>query len=60
MTMNKTSSEGIPCTYCNEDALPDTDPPVCANHLEMSKKASGRPETMKELDAKEAGDAGAV
>lgn len=49
--MNKTSSEGVTCTYCCNDAIPDTDPPVCQEHL-LVKQASGEPETLKELEAR--------
>ena len=51
--MDKKSSEGIPCTYCDKDALPGTDPPVCEEHKAMgeTKQASEHePETLKELE----------
>ena len=32
--MEKKSSENIPCTYCDKDALPGTNPPVCKEHLD--------------------------
>lgn len=49
--MEKNSSEHIPCTYCSRDALPQTDPPVCEEHLH-TKTASEEPTTLKELAAK--------
>ena len=51
--MDKRSSENIPCTYCNADALPDTYPPVCEEHLH-TKQASddSEPATLKELNTK--------
>jgi hypothetical protein len=59
--MDKQSKLNIPCTYCDKDALPDTDPPACAEHKDMAalkKKASesgGKREcehdTLKELTA---------
>jgi len=55
MTMNKISSEGIPCTYCDAQSVPGTDPPVCEKHRKemLEKKASdtAQPETLKELDS---------
>lgn len=53
--MEKTSKLNIPCTYCGNDAIPDTDPPVCAEHREMVKKASEfhEPETLKQLEVKD-------
>jgi len=58
--MNKISSEGIPCAYCDEPAIPGTEPPACAKHAGLAKKAGEeRPETLKELDsAREDVDAG--
>lgn len=52
--MNKNSAENKVCIHCNKDALPNTDPPVCEEHL-LSKKASeeGEAENLKELDAKD-------
>ena len=38
--LNKQSNKGIPGTYCDEKALPDTHPPVCAKHKGIKKKAS--------------------
>ena len=51
MTMTKNSNEHITCTYCDEEALPNTDPPVCALHKSMAqvKKASDELDTLKEL-----------
>ena len=51
--MDKRSNEHIPCAYCDEDALPGTEPPVCERHRDEAqrKKASedDAPETLKEL-----------
>lgn len=49
--MDKNSAEHKPCTYCSNDALPDTYPPVCAE-CQNSKKASdeSEPSTLKELE----------
>ena len=52
--LNKQSNKGIPCTYCDEKALPDTQPPVCAKHKGIKKKASGAV-TLKELENQPAG-----
>ena len=51
--MEKTGKENIPCTYCQKDALPNTDPPVCEDHL-LDKRASEdeEPKTLKELEAR--------
>lgn len=43
MMMDKQSNLHIPCTYCDKDALPNTDPPVCEEHRDrpsLGKKAS--------------------
>jgi len=51
--MDKKSNESVPCTYCDNPALPNTDPPVCAEHADkQNKEASGdrKPESLKELD----------
>lgn len=50
MTMIKQSNKGVPCTYCDKKALPNTDPPVCDKHKGFKKKASGA-KTLKELEA---------
>lgn len=55
MAMDKKGNEHIPCTLCDEDALPGTNPPMCAKHVkeQLDKKASAAPEkpaTLKELD----------
>lgn len=52
--MDKRGTVSIPCTYCEEDAEPGTNPPVCAKHLEMRKRAGegDEPTTVKELEAK--------
>lgn len=55
--MDKQSNLNIPCTYCDKDALPNTDPPVCAEHKAkgvVRKRASARGDrcdhdTLKEL-----------
>jgi hypothetical protein len=49
--MDKKSNENIPCTYCDKDAIPGTEPPVCKDHLEQRKEASEGPVTLKELDS---------
>lgn len=48
--MDKTGKENIPCTYCGNDAVDGTYPPVCEEHLAMQKTAS-EDKSMKELDA---------
>lgn len=48
--MEKNSKERIVCTWCDKDALKDTDPPACLAHAH-SKKASAEPATLKELEA---------
>lgn len=50
--MEKKSNEGIPCTYCSQDALAGTNPPVCEDHL-TTKTASEEPKTLKELSQKD-------
>lgn len=40
----------IQCTYCENTALQDTEPPVCEKHKELNKKAAKGPATLKELD----------
>lgn len=55
MAIEKHGNEHIPCTLCDEDALPGTNPPMCARHMkeQLDKKASAeesKPETLKELD----------
>ena len=49
--MDKRSNEDIQCTYCDNNALPNTDPPVCEKH-KNTKQASAEPTTLKELEAK--------
>ena len=50
--MKKTSSEGIPCMFCERPAEPGSDPPVCKRHMkELKKEASRVPRTLKELDS---------
>jgi len=50
--MDKNSAEHIPCTYCSKDALINTYPPVCEEHLN-TKQASdnSEPTTLKELES---------
>lgn len=52
--MEKRSSEGLPCTYCERDAIPGTHPPCCELHKDLVKEASAEkesaPSTLKELD----------
>ena len=50
--MEKKSSENIPCTYCDKDARPGTNPPVCKEHLDgpLNKEAAEGPSTLKELE----------
>lgn len=58
MTMDKRSNEHITCSLCDEDAVPGTNPPLCAAHVkeQLDKKASAAapgekpPETLKELE----------
>lgn len=49
--MIKQSNKGIPCTYCDNKAIPDTDPPVCEEHKDLKKKAT-KDITLKELEVK--------
>lgn len=48
--MLKEGSKNKPCTWCDCDALPDTWPPACERHLELTKTASASPTTLKELE----------
>ena len=51
--MEKNSAEHIPCTYCSADALPDTYPPVCAEHAQIKQASDdSEPATLKELATK--------
>ena len=50
--MIKTGKMGIKCTYCDAEALPDTEPPVCEEHKELRKEASAEATTLKELQNK--------
>lgn len=53
--MRKVSSEQIPCTYCEKQALPNTDPPVCEEHEKLKKSATDEEQkTLKELEAEHA------
>ena len=49
--MNKNSAEGKPCVFCGNPALPDTDPPVCEEHVntKIASEDEG-PSTLKELN----------
>lgn len=59
--MDKQSNLNIPCTWCDKDALPNTDPPACAEHRDKArirKKANicerhcdCEHETLKELSS---------
>ena len=53
MTMIKNSNEHIPCTWCDRDALPHTDPPVCELHKDkkLDKQASEKKDvkSLKEI-----------
>lgn len=50
--MNKNSALNIPCTHCDQTAIPGTNPPVCEEHQELVKKSSTEPSTLKELESK--------
>lgn len=52
--MDKRSSENIPCTYCGNDSIPGTYPPVC-EECQQVKRASDEeePSTLKELEHNE-------
>ena len=51
--MEKNSNENIVCAYCDKDAIPGTNPPVCEDHIShtQEKKASAETEanSLKEL-----------
>ena len=51
--MKKKSNQGLPCIFCERDAVPNSDPPMCEHHMKLDKKAGLRryPKTLKELDA---------
>ena len=52
--MDKTGKLNIPCTYCDKDALPDSDPPVCEEHARLAKQAAKKEaEALKELEIKD-------
>lgn len=38
--MDKKSNEGLRCVVCGSPAMAHTDPPVCKEHVNMSKQAS--------------------
>ena len=48
--LKKQGNKRVPCTYCDEIALPDTYPPVCEKHRKIKKKASAQ-KTLKELES---------
>lgn len=48
--MNKNSALNIPCTHCDQPAIPGTNPPVCEDHKELVKKGSKEASNLKELD----------
>lgn len=52
--MDKNSAQGMPCSKCNKDALPGTNPPCCEDHL-LDKQATEGDDakTLKELDSKD-------
>lgn len=50
--LEKNSAENKVCTYCDRDALPDTYPPVCEEHIH-TKQAAGEATTLKELETKD-------
>ena len=50
--MNKNSALNIPCIHCDNNAIPGTNPPVCEEHQELTKKGSKEASTLKELEAK--------
>ena len=58
--MEKNSAEHKPCTFCGNDAVEGTYPPVCAEHMDQCKQASEKteessdsePKTLKELAVK--------
>lgn len=52
--MKKISSKNIPCTYCEADAVPETDPPVCVKHEKLVKQAKKEGKTLKELESEHA------
>ena len=49
--LKKQSNKRVPCTYCEEIAIPNTYPPVCEKHRKVRKKASEQM-TLKELETK--------
>jgi len=50
--MDKNSSEHKVCIYCDADALPGTEPPVCEEH-KNTKQASETPVNLKDLESRE-------
>jgi hypothetical protein len=52
--MDKNSAEHKPCTYCDNEALPDTYPPVCAEHVNVKQASDdSEPATLKELESRD-------
>ena len=49
--MNKNSALNIPCTHCDQTAIPGTNPPVCEEHQELVKRGSKEASNLKELDS---------
>lgn len=47
--MKKISNQNMVCTYCDKDAIQDTNPPVCEEHINIGKKAT-EDKTLKELE----------
>lgn len=51
--MDKNSAEHIPCTYCSNDSVPGTYPPVCEEHQHIKQASDDtEPSTLKELNVK--------
>ena len=53
--MDKKSADHKVCYKCSNEALPNTDPPACPEHLldKQASEADDKPETLKELEAKD-------
>jgi|BioPla2DNA2_1021312.scaffolds.fasta_scaffold01400_21 hypothetical protein len=49
--MRKQGTVGRRCAKCPKDAIPGTDPPLCKEHIDMSKTADAGPSTLAELDS---------
>lgn len=50
--MTKHSAQDIPCTFCENPAIPGTDPAVCEEHAKLEKKSSNTKANLKDLDNK--------